>query len=157
MLLGGLRLIPRYGKPRITAVGVGLQVAAFALLAWASAAEQAAWVAPGILGLGLGAGLFTVGGVALMMDMTAAEHTGLFVGAWTLIQATAKGPASIAGGALVQTIMNAGATAGQAYGAAFALEGLGLLASLYCLARVGVRSFQREVADFGALVAEAGD
>jgi BCD family chlorophyll transporter-like MFS transporter len=157
MLLGGMRLIPRAGKTRITAVGCALMVAAFGVLVFASLAEQAPWISPAILALGFGSGLFTVGGVSLMMDMTSAEHTGLFVGAWTLIQASAKGPASIAGGALVSALLNAGGTAGQAYAGVFAVEAVGLLAALAFLSRVGVQTFRREVASFASLAAEAMD
>jgi BCD family chlorophyll transporter-like MFS transporter len=157
MLLGGLALIPRFGKPRITALGCWLQAGAFALLAFASVSQQVHWLSLAITVLGFGAGLFTVGGVALMMDMTSTEQTGLFVGAWTLIQALAKGPASIAGGALQTGFAALGATPAQAYAGVFAAEGLGVLVAVYLLSRVGVAAFRHEVASFGTLAAEAMD
>ena len=157
MLLGGLALIPRFGKPRITALGCWLQGGAFGLLAYASIAHQAHWLSLAITLLGFGAGLFTVGGVALMMDMTSTEQTGLFVGAWTLIQALAKGPASIAGGALQTGLSALGASPAVAYGGVFAAEGLGVLVAVYLLSRVGVAAFRQEVAGFGALAGQAMD
>ncbi len=157
MLLGGLWLIPRFGKARITAVGCVIMAAAFGLLAYTGLALQAHWLSLALTLLGLGSGLFTVGGVALMMDMTSAAHTGLFAGAWTLVQAVAKGPASIVGGALQSGLMAAGASSAQAYAAVFALEGAGLLLSLVFLSRVGVQAFQREIASFGTLAAQAMD
>ena len=98
-----------------------------------------------------------MGGIALMMDMTSTEQTGLFVGAWTLIQALAKGPASIAGGALQSGFVALGANAAQAYAGVFAFEGLGVLVAVFLLSRVGVAAFRKEVASFGALTAEAMD
>ncbi|MEP7358600.1 MAG: BCD family MFS transporter [Anaerolineales bacterium] len=157
MLLGGLALIPRFGKPRITALGCWLMVGAFALLAFASVSLQVHWLSLAITALGFGSGLFTVGGVALMMDMTSTEQTGLFVGAWTLIQALAKGPASIAAGALQTRLVSLGSSPAQAYAGVFIFEAVGVLAAVLILARVGVATFRTEVTSFGALAAEAMD
>jgi BCD family chlorophyll transporter-like MFS transporter len=157
MLLGGLRLIPRFGKPRITGAGCGLMAVAFALLALAGLTEQPRLLPLAITLLGFSSGLFTVGGVAMMMDFTAAQHTGLFAGAWTLVRSVATGPASVTGGAFVSFFQSLGVTAGQAYAFVFALEGLGVLLALLFLARVGVQRFQREVSSFGQFAAEAAD
>ena len=129
----------------------------FGLLAYTGVTGQPGLLSTAITLLGFGSGLFTVGGVSLMMDLTSAGHTGLFAGAWTLVQAVAKGPAAIAGGALQSLFAAAGATPGQAYAGVFALEGLGLLLSLVFLARVALPTFRREVSAFGALAAEAMD
>lgn len=157
MLAGGIWLIPRFGKPRITALGCWLQGGAFALLAYSSVSGQASWLPLAILFLGLGAGFFTVGGVSLMMDMTFAEHTGLFVGAWTLVQAVAKGPAAIVGGALQTGLVSAGATAAQAYAGVFVFEGVGILLSILFLSRVGVQHFQQQAEAFGKVLGQAAD
>jgi len=157
MLAGGLWLIPRFGKPRVTALGCWLQGAAFALLAYASLSGLASWLPLAILFLGLGAGFFTVGGVSLMMDMTFAKHTGLFVGAWTLLQAIAKGPAAIVGGALQTALARSGAEAAQAYAGVFAFEGAGILLSIYLLSRVGVQAFRRQAESFGEVLAQAAE
>jgi BCD family chlorophyll transporter-like MFS transporter len=157
MLLGGMALIPRFGKPRITGLGCWLMGGAFALLALAGFTEATSLLTPAITALGFGSGLFTVGGVALMMDLTAARHTGLFAGAWTLVRSLATGPASVTSGALVAGFAGLGATAGLAYGLVFALESVGVIVAAFLLARVGVRSFQREVASFGQLASGAMD
>ena len=107
--------------------------------------------------LGLGAGLFTVGGVALMLDMTASRHAGLFVGVWTLVQAMAKGPASLVSGGLHGALIAGGALPGQAYGGVFLIEATGLLIAIIMLRRVGVQRFQREVEHFHTLVSETLD
>jgi BCD family chlorophyll transporter-like MFS transporter len=157
MLLGGMKLIPRFGKVRITALGCVLMAAGFSLLALAGFAGQAALLPAAITLLGFGSGLFTVGGVALMLDMTTLGHAGLFAGAWTLTQAVAKGPAAIVGGVLQKAFVAAGAAPGQAYAGVFVIEGLGVLLSLFFLARVGVQAFRHEVGAFGGLAAEAMD
>lgn len=157
MISGGMWLIPRYGKPRITAVGCWLQALAFTGLSAAALTVQSHWLPLAITLLGLGAGFFTVGGVSMMMDMTSSERTGLFVGAWTLVQAMAKGPAAIAGGALQSLFEWLGTNSAQAYGAVFAVEGFGILLSILFLTRVGVLAFRREVETFGTVAAEAMD
>ena len=154
MLLGGMRLIPRMGKRWVAGLGCWIMVAAFGGLAASGFSQSARMLAAIITLLGLGAGFFTVGSVALMMDMTSSQHTGLFVGAWTLVQALAKGPALITSGGLQSAFLAAGALPGQAYGAIFALEAAGLLLAILMLHRVGVRRFQHEVGSFWAFAAE---
>ncbi len=155
MLLGGMRLIPSRGKPWTTAQGLFLMMGAFAGLA-ASAWAQLAQALPGaILLLGLGAGFFTVGGVAMMMDMTSEEHTGLFVGAWTLIQALAKGPTAIAGGALQTFLVSIGLSPAYAYGGVFLFEAAGLWLAYLFLRQVGVERFRKELDSLGELTVDA--
>ena len=154
MLLGGMRLIPRMGKRRVAGLGCWIMVAAFVGLAASGFSQNARMLVAIITLLGLGAGFFTVGSVSLMMDMTSSQRTGLFVGAWTLVQALAKGPASLLSGGLQGAFLAIGALPGQAYGAVFALEAAGLLLAILLLHRVGVRRFQHEVGSFLELADE---
>jgi BCD family chlorophyll transporter-like MFS transporter len=154
MLGGGMRLIPKWGKRRVISLGMILMVLAFAALAGSALIGYAKALPLLILFLGLGAGFFTVGGVALMMDMTAREHTGLFVGAWTLIQALAKGPTAIVGGALQSTFIVLGSSPAQAYAGVFLLEALGIGLGLVFLRQVAVERFRGDVESFGTLAVE---
>jgi BCD family chlorophyll transporter-like MFS transporter len=146
MLPGGLLLIPRIGKSAVAQIGCTILVLAFGLLAASGFAASAAVLPLLITLLGLGAGFFTVGSVALMMDMTLKEHTGLFVGVWTLAQAVAKGPASLVAGALQSAFVALGAPVGQAYGTVFAIEALGMLWALLLLRRVEPKVLPQEFA-----------
>ena len=130
-------------------------VVAFGLLFSASIMGQASIVPVWIFLLGFGSGFFTVGGVALMMDMTSAAHTGLFVGVWTVVQALAKGPASLAGGGLHDLFASFGASSAWAYGLVFAVEGIGLLLAILVLQQVQVEDFRSEVQSFGTLAQDA--
>jgi BCD family chlorophyll transporter-like MFS transporter len=107
--------------------------------------------------LGWGAGWYTVGGVSLMMDMTLSQHTGLLVGAWTLVQALARGPSSLVGGGLYSIFASWGATPGQAYSAVFAMEAVGLLVAIVLLRRVNVKRFQQAAESSGVLALETLD
>jgi BCD family chlorophyll transporter-like MFS transporter len=155
MLFGGMRLIPNRGKPWTTSLGIVLMVVSFGGLAASSILAIPLLLPLIILALGLGAGFFTVGGVSLMMDMTSSEHTGLFVGAWTLIQAFAKGPTAIVGGAVYTGFSALGLPVSQAYAGVFLIESMGLLISLVFLRQVTVEKFKRSVESFGQIATEA--
>ena len=155
MLYGGLRLIPQRSKRWVAGLGCWIIVVPFGGLS-ASGFLHTARLLPTVIALlGLGAGFFTLSAVALMMDMTSSVHTGLFVGAWTLVQALAKGPASLVGGATQSTLISIGASPGQAYGTVFAFEAIGMLVAILILSRVVVQGFQHEVGSFDKLAAEA--
>ncbi|MGD8632961.1 MAG: BCD family MFS transporter [Anaerolineales bacterium] len=155
MLVGGTRLIPRRGKPWTTSLGIMLMVISFASLSLSAIIGTPQLLPAAILLLGVGAGFFTVGGVALMMDMTSTVHTGMFVGAWTLIQAFAKGPTAIIGGALYTGFNSLGLSVGQAYAGVFMIEAAGLLISLLFLKQVTVDKFKRSLDSIGRVAAEA--
>jgi len=157
MLVGGLVLIPRKGKRWVTELGCWILVGSFMALGASSAFRIQSGLSLIIGLIGLGGGLFTVGGVALMMDMTSSEHTGVFVGAWTLVQAVARGPASLASGGLFSMFTSFGAAADQGYSLVFLIEALGLFISLAFLRRVKVKEFQSEVLSLGTLATEAMD
>jgi BCD family chlorophyll transporter-like MFS transporter len=67
-------LARRFGKKAATGLGAVVAAMAFALLATASIGSYLPLVKPGIFIMGLGMGIFTVGGLALMMDLTVKEH-----------------------------------------------------------------------------------
>lgn len=157
MLLGGMALIPRWGKKAVTAWGCAILVVGFLGLALAGFIQQVALLNPCILLLGFGSGLYTVGSVSLMMDLTTTHATGLFIGVWTFIQAAAKGPAALAGGALQTLFIGLGASQAQAYGAVFVVEALGLVVALLFLRRLQLKQFAQQslAGGFGALTGEA--
>jgi BCD family chlorophyll transporter-like MFS transporter len=155
MLFGGMRVIPSKGKPWATSLGIVFMVAAFGALAVSSLVGISQLLPLIILILGVGAGFFTVGGVALMMDMTSTAHTGMFVGAWTLVQAIAKGPTAIVGGALFTMFTSVGFSVAQSYAGVFFLEAIGLAVSLFFLRQVTVEQFKRSLDSFGKVAAEA--
>jgi BCD family chlorophyll transporter-like MFS transporter len=51
-----------------------------------------------LLFFGLVSGVLTTGALTLMLDLTAAETAGTFIGAWGLAQALARGVATVTGG-----------------------------------------------------------
>jgi len=134
----------RIGQRRTATLGALVAAVSFGWLALAAVLHQPGWLPPAILLMGFGTGAFTVAGVTLMMDITVGGHTGLYMGAWTLAEALARGLAGIAGGGLFNLAGLLGAHEPLAYAVVFAVEGLGLLLTVALLARVNPVRFQTE-------------
>jgi BCD family chlorophyll transporter-like MFS transporter len=139
-------LARRFGKRAATGLGAVVAAIAFALLATASIGSYLPLVKPGIFIMGLGMGIFTVGGLVLMMDLTVKEQVGLFMGAWTLAQALANGLASVGGGILHDLGLGLLGSEAGAYALVFLVEVGGLLGIIALLLQVDVTRFRTEVA-----------
>ncbi|MEW6567128.1 MAG: BCD family MFS transporter [Chloroflexota bacterium] len=144
MAAGGAWLSRRLGTRGTAALGLILAALSFAMLALAALAGKAFWVRPAILVMGLGMGLFNVGGLALMMGMSVEGSIGLYMGAWTLAQAVANGLASVGGGALFDAAYAVLGTTPAAYAAVFGLEAVGLCGTAWMLSLVSAAKFREE-------------
>ncbi len=138
--------------------GVAILLLAYAVFAISALGEQRAWVTPGLVLLGLGMGLWNIGTLGLMMQMSPAGRAGTFLGFWTLCVTFARG-AGVAGGGIIRDIMLS--LTGQhnsAYGAVFCCGFLGLLLSLAALWQVKERRAPlRADAPVDALLSQALD
>ena len=135
------------GEPhRLAGFGGVAGVAAFLFVIFAGAFHSVALLGIGASLIGFGGGLFSVGTLTAAMAISDAEElggrTGLALGAWGAVQATAAG-AAIALGAFLRDLISAAASrdefgrtlAGPAtgYGAVYSLEILLLLSTLIAL------------------------
>ncbi|MGB3570941.1 MAG: PucC family protein, partial [Phormidesmis sp.] len=152
----GFVLMPLLGKKRT--VKLGCAIASFFLVGLVAvgltANPMALNVAVGLFGLA--SGVLTTGSIVLMIDLTAAETAGTFIGAWGLAQAMAQGGASLLGGALLSmgklltgasAVVAAGAepTAAQllpAYGLVFLTQAVGMWVAIALVSRVDIAEFQ---------------
>lgn len=138
----GFFLIPKLGKRRTTAIGC-LAVASCFVLIILSGFTGNAQLFQGLLVLfGLSAGVVTTGALSLMLDLTAAETAGTFVGAWSLAQAIARGSAVTIGGVVLETARSIFGANYPAYASVFALQVLVMLFAVWCLDRVNVNEFR---------------
>jgi BCD family chlorophyll transporter-like MFS transporter len=144
MLVSGAWVSRRLGDRGTAGIGLALASASFALLGYSSLSLAGWAVAPAIILMGLGMGFFNVGGLAMMMSMSTAARTGLYMGAWTLAQALANGSASIGGGWLHDAVLALSGAEPVAYASVFIVESLGLLFAIWMLARVRAAAFHRE-------------
>lgn len=138
----GFMIVPRLGKQRTAKWGCLIVAGCFCLVIMAGF-----WGSQGLLQitmilLGLGFGVTTNGAVSLMLDLTAAETAGTFIGAWGLAQAMAQATATVAGGALLDLGRQLFATPILAYGLVFALEAAGMILAVWFLNRVNVEEFR---------------
>nr|WP_232229460.1 BCD family MFS transporter [Marichromatium purpuratum] len=95
------RLLGRGGMPyRLAASGVVVGLAAFVCVIASAALDQAWLYRLGAGLIGFGSGLFLIGTLTAAMGMARGGHSGLALGAWGAVQATAMGLAVALGGAL---------------------------------------------------------
>lgn len=143
----GFVLMPLLGKKQTVRVGCFAAAVFLVLLIGAGYIAQP-WALQGAVGLfGLSAGVLTTGSTVLMIDLTAAETAGTFIGAWGLAQAVAQGMASVAGGGLLSLgkTISGSETVAQlvpAYGLVFAAQAVGMLVAIALVSKVNIQAFQ---------------
>jgi MFS transporter, BCD family, chlorophyll transporter len=141
--LTGFMVLPRLGQQRTTRIGCVVAALCTGLIILAGLLGQQNLLKSGLLFFGLASGILTAGATSLMLDLTAAETAGTFIGAWGLAQAMSRGLATILGGA----VLNIGkATLNVpmfAYSIVFILQALGFLLAIWLLGRVNVKEFQQ--------------
>lgn len=133
-------------------IGVGLLALTFGVFALSSFAEIRPLVTPGLILLGLGLGIWNVGTLGLMMDMSPFGRAGTFLGFWTLVVTLARGLGVSGGGILRDLFLSASGSYTFAYGLVFAIGAVGLGVALVMLSRVNVRQFK---ADYQSKPADA--
>jgi BCD family chlorophyll transporter-like MFS transporter len=146
-MLAALAVTRRRGPDQqVGATGWGLAWMGLPLLALGAASAQAslAWVRPLLLIFGLGFGVFTVGGVSLLMAMSRERQAGTYLALWSAIQLVSRGAGIACGGVLRDLALAFGAGFPGAYAAVFWLEALGALGCIVLLRRVDVAGFAAE-------------
>ncbi len=115
----------------VAAFGATLGLPAFAAVMLAGPMESAALFRAGVIGIGFGGGLFSVGTLSAAMSLEDRSRTGLALGAWGAVSATAGGVALALGGGLRDAIAHFWGGAPYAgYGAVYGLELLLLVMTL---------------------------
>lgn len=85
---------------RLAATGIVIGIAAFSAVIFAAPLDSVLLFQIGTALIGVGGGLFAVGTLTAAMNDAAADQTGLALGAWGAVQATAAGLAIALGGAI---------------------------------------------------------
>lgn len=140
----GFLVVPRLGKQRTIKIGCWAVAACFGLIILAGFTHSQTILKLALLLFGLASGVTTTGAISLMLDLTAAETAGTFIGAWGLSQALARALATVMGGAVLTVGKQIFSTnLVLAYGTVFGLQALGMLLAVWFLGRVDVREFRR--------------
>lgn len=143
LVIGILSSIFPISKKTIATVG-GLGVAGgLAMLAISAFTHQQAVIMPALMIMGLGIGLFDVGALAMMMEMTVEGQTGLYMGMWGMAQGLGNGFANVISG-LGHTVMIESGIVSPAvgYGLVFGLEALLMVTAIGILRGISVQEFK---------------
>jgi BCD family chlorophyll transporter-like MFS transporter len=138
----GFAVVPRLGKKNTARLGCLAVAATLLLIIVAGFSANPKFLQWGLLLFGLASGITTTGAISLMLDLTAAETAGTFIGAWGLAQALARAIATVLGGAVLDLGTILFAQPVLAYGLVFGLQAIGMVAAVGLLSRVNVQEFQ---------------
>lgn len=151
----GFLVIPRLGKTLTTKIGCVLISICFVLIILSGFTQQPNILKLALVLFGIAAGVTTIGAISLMLDLTAAETAGTFVGAWGLAQAMSRGLATWIGGVILDVGNAIFANVFLAYSLVFTLEGIIILLAIKVLDQVNVQEFQNNTRQAIAQVMEA--
>jgi BCD family chlorophyll transporter-like MFS transporter len=127
------------------------------LLGVVSLREALPMVMPTLVFFGLGFGVFTVGGVSLLMAMNQEDKAGAYLALWSVIQLISRGAGIAAGGIIRDVGLSITGSLSAAYAGVFMIEAVGLLVSIWLLRRVGVAAFATKTRVSTAEVLAAAD
>lgn len=131
-------------QSRPAAIGLSVMIAGLLGLALAGVTLTGWLVTPALIVFGLGFGVYTVGGVSLLMAMTTETAAGAYLGLWTMTQLVSRGLGIGLGGVLRDVSLALTGSLPLAYASVFALEALGLAVCIGLLARLDVIGFARD-------------
>jgi BCD family chlorophyll transporter-like MFS transporter len=138
----GFLITPQIGKKNTAKLGCLLVAGCFILLILAGFTANETVLKTGVLLFGFCSGIVTTGALSLMLDLTAAETAGTFIGAWGLSQAMARALATVAGGTVLDLGNKLFTVPLFAYALVFAVQACGMILAVYFLSRVDVAEFQ---------------
>jgi MFS transporter, BCD family, chlorophyll transporter len=120
------RSLSQGGDPcRIAAIGMMIGVLAFSCVIFAGAAESALLFRIGACLIGLGGGMFGIGTLTAAMTLAQKDDSGLALGVWGAVQATAAGSAVLLGGSIRDIAATLGRDGWVGEGAALSSTAIG--------------------------------
>ncbi len=150
----GFFVVPRLGKKATTKLGCILVAICFCLIILSGFTQEQMLLKSAMVLFGVAAGVATIGAISLMLDLTAAETAGTFIGAWGLAQAMARGVAIWIGGGILDFGRWLFITPVLAYSLVFALQAVAMILAIGILNQVNVREFQESTQQAIATVME---
>ncbi len=135
------RRYPKLTNGFMSLCGLWLLMATYLLFAASSLGDIRALVTPGLILLGLGLGVWNIGTLGLMMDLSPDGRAGTFLGFWTLTVTFARGFGVAGGGILRDLALQLSGQHSVAYGAVFVMGCVGMGCALLALRRAKLRDF----------------
>ncbi|MEM6755002.1 MAG: MFS transporter, partial [Cyanobacteria bacterium P01_C01_bin.38] len=138
----GFLVVPRLGKKNTTKFGCISAAISNILIIMAGFTASKSLLMGSLLFFGLSSGMLTAGATGLMLDLTAAETAGTFIGAWGLAQSMARGSATVLGGGFLNLGKMLFELPAMAYGLVFFLQAIGMIFAIFLLRSINVKEFQ---------------
>ncbi len=146
ILIAGFLIAPRIGKRQTAKLGCQAVAVCLGAIILAGISANPGTLKLCLLLFGLASGITTTGAITLMLDLTAVETAGTFIGAWGLAQALARGCSTIIGGGLLDIgsliFRSPDGRSVFAYGLVFAIQAACMGIAIRLLSRVNVQEFQ---------------
>ncbi|MFV9504033.1 MAG: BCD family MFS transporter [Oscillochloridaceae bacterium umkhey_bin13] len=157
LLLQGMLFSRFMSKKAGATMGAAIAATGFVLIALSGMFHFQPLFIPGILVLGFGTGIATTTNLAMMLDMTTPQNVGLFIGAWGMADAAARGVGNLMSGVVRDIVGTLLSSPLGGYTTVFLLEALMLCTALIMLRRIDVSAFRGERQSMTTLIAVAGD
>lgn len=142
LLLGIVTTMLSISRKLLATVGGLATALSLGMVAAAALAQTAEMLPSALLLMGFSTGIFNVGALAMMLEMTVDGQTGFYMGLWGMAQGFGTGLAnSLSGGlhtALIETEL---LTPSHAYGLIFSLEGLCMVGAVLVLRGISTQEF----------------
>jgi BCD family chlorophyll transporter-like MFS transporter len=138
------RRYPRLTNTIMSYIGVSFLVVTYVVFSISALAEVRPLVTIGLILLGIGLGIWNVGTLGMMMEMSPTGRAGTFLGIWTLVVTLARGLGVTSGGIFRDIVLALTGDLNLAYGVPFVLCIIGLVMALWALRSVNVKAFQAE-------------
>lgn len=138
MIIGSIAIRKRspQEQTRLTSVGLWLVMLTLGLLAVTTLAHWGWFINTALFLFGVASGVYTVGGLSLMVAMTDELHAGAYLGVWSLSQLVFRGIGIALGGVVLDVGEFLTGVPAWGYAAVFIMEMMAAGAALYCLGRV---------------------
>jgi BCD family chlorophyll transporter-like MFS transporter len=131
-------------QTRPAVIGLSVMIVGLALLALAGLALIRWMIIPALFVFGAGFGVYTIGGVSLLMAMTTEKEAGAYLGLWTMIQLVSRGVGIGLGGIVRDVTLALTGSQALAYSSVFILEAIGLAVCIALVLRLDVVGFARQ-------------
>jgi BCD family chlorophyll transporter-like MFS transporter len=141
-LLTASFLEKRLSKKRVAGLGALIAIAGFILIAGSGPFGLRSVFYAGVVLLGIGSGFSTVSNLSLMLDMTTAR-VGLYIGAWGVAEALARGVGTLTAGVLRDALGTLSKNPLTGYLGVFVVQAGLMVISIFMLARIDVSRFRQ--------------
>lgn len=144
-LLAVRRFPQRVNNLALSRWGVITLIITFVMFTFCAVLQIRPLVTIGLVTMGLGLGMWTVGTLGLMMAMTRVWGAGLYLALWTVASTLARGSGIALGGILFDiALIFVGGNKAVAYGSVYLIQSIGFVVTLVILSRISLGEFERE-------------